>query len=497
LSHHIEQLLDLGGRLQKVTPSFLLGDYSDNGWWYYFPVAFIFKTPLPTLIFLFWAFAIFALCLLRRSKQRKCMTFLDAIFLLVPPLGYFTFALTSDINLGYRHLLPILPFLYVFVAVMVKRQSRVIIGFLASLLLIVALQTYPHYLSYFNLLAGGKEGGWRYLVDSNIDWGQDLEGLSAWMEENQVEQIWLSYFGEAHPEYYGINYVGLDSFPPRLMNPNTKPFYPYDPAPGTYAISATNLQGVHFADHEEFAIFRESEPTDKVGYSIFIYDLESSGLQVDLALGSMQLEEIAPNDYAFLETNDVIPHWFDAGQSLVIPGGDSRWLILGNDSPMDNVLNDLFTSLDLVSETPEYRFYRIPSTAESPGSSRTAFYKDAGLITLTDSIWRKKSLAAGETLNLQTRWNKQDDPQPIEIFIHLTDMEGNIIAQWDGLGAFWEGWREGDLLVQVHEIPVPQNTSEGSYQLWTGLYDPETGIRWQLESGDDRLLLGELQISEP
>jgi hypothetical protein len=79
----------------------------------------------------------------------------------------------------------------------------------------------------------------------------------------------------------------------------------------------------------------------------------------------------------------------------------------------------------------------------------------------------------------------------------MTDVEEKIVAQWDGLGAAWEGWREGDLLVQAHEIPVPQNISEGSYQLWTGLYDPETGTRWQLESGDDRLLLGELQIREP
>lgn len=497
LSHHVEQLLDLGGRIQKATPSFLLGDYSDDGWWYYFPVALIFKTPLPILIFIFWAFALFARCLLRRSKRAKCLTFLDAVFILIPPLGYFAIAVTSDINLGYRHLLPILPFLYVFIAVMVKRQSRIVIGFLASLILIVAILAYPHYLPYFNLLAGGQDGGWRYLVDSNMDWGQDLEGLSTWMDENQVERIWLSYFGEARPEYYGINYDGLDSFPPRLMNPKTKPFYPYDPAPGTYAISATNLQGVHFADHEEFAIFREREPTDKVGFSIFIYDIEPNGPTIDLALGSMQLEEIVPSDYAFLGTNDVVPHWFDAGQSLLIPGGDSTWLIMGNESPMNNVLNDLFTSLDLISETPEYRFYRIPSAAESPGSSGTDFYKDAGRITLTESIWRKDSLAAGETLNLQTKWSKLASPQPIKIFIHMTDMKGNIIAQWDGLGASWEGWREGDLLVQAHELSVPQNISEDSYQLWTGLYDPETGIRWQLESGDDRLLLGEVQIREP
>ncbi len=55
LAHHLEQLLDIGGRLQMSTPSFLLGRYSDQGWWNYFPVAFLLKTPLPTLILLVWA----------------------------------------------------------------------------------------------------------------------------------------------------------------------------------------------------------------------------------------------------------------------------------------------------------------------------------------------------------------------------------------------------------------------------------------------------------
>jgi hypothetical protein len=57
-------------------------------------------------------------------------------------------------------------------------------------------------------LAGGPNGGWRYLVDSNLDWGQDLGGLKQWMDENEVDHIWLSYFGEGRPDYYGITTPG-------------------------------------------------------------------------------------------------------------------------------------------------------------------------------------------------------------------------------------------------------------------------------------------------
>ena len=99
--------------MQKSTPSFLWGQYSDSGWWYYFPVAFVLKTPLPTLILLAWAVVRLIMCAVHRLGSRSCPTMLDAAALLVPAAGYFAFALVTDINLGYRHLLPVLPFLAV------------------------------------------------------------------------------------------------------------------------------------------------------------------------------------------------------------------------------------------------------------------------------------------------------------------------------------------------------------------------------------------------
>ena len=114
LSHHLEQLLDIGGRLQKSTPAFLAGAYSNNGWWYYFPIAFLLKTPQPTLITLLVAsFSLLWLAAKRHLNGR----WLTLLALLVPAVGYFAFALTTDINLGYRHILPVLPFLIVFIAV--------------------------------------------------------------------------------------------------------------------------------------------------------------------------------------------------------------------------------------------------------------------------------------------------------------------------------------------------------------------------------------------
>lgn len=509
LAQHLEQLLDIGGRLQVSTPSFLLGQYSDQGWWYYFPVAFLLKTPLPTLILLVWAGVMW----LRKnltgfrnlSGLQRWTRVVDAAALLIPPLGYFTIALTSSINLGYRHLLPILPFLYVFIATTLTpfaiRHSPLVTRRLAFFLLplwltLATLFIYPHFLSFFNVLAGGPDNGWKYLVDSNIDWGQDLPGLKEWMDENGVEQIWLSYFGEARPHYYGISYTGLDSFPPRLMNPQARPFYPADPAPGFYAVSASNLQGVLFQDHDRLAWFREREPIAKVGYSIFIYEVPAYGSPVTLALSGIQLDEIAPADYALLGTNQVTPVWFDASQSFV---SAPDWVVLGKNVSLEPDLQPLWNAAALtpIASSENYTLYQLaePDEAALPypfAPVEVTFAQAEGTIHLAE--WTNLTAPAGEVV-LLTVWEQETRPQPVKMFIHLTSPDGTIITQWDGLGVMWEGWREGATLYQLHRLTVPPDVSAGIYQLWAGLYHPDTLQRWMTSSGDP-VLLGEVRFGE-
>ena len=487
LADHLEQLLDIGGRLQVTTPSFLLGQYSDSGWWYYFPVAFLLKTPLPTLILLLWGTAVFSLCVARRGKE--CPSLLDSAALLVPALGYFAIALTTDINLGYRHILPTVPFLIIFAVTAVSRGTRppaiprlVPATLLAGWLVLANLLIYPDYLAYFNLLAGGPDRGWRSLVDSNLDWGQDLDDLSPWMAANGVDQVWLSYFGEARPDYYGVNYRGLDSFPPRLMNPQARPFYPADPAPGIYAISATNLQGVHFADHDQFAWFREREPLDKLGYSIFLFDVPARGEPVDLVLAGMQMDELPPAIFERLGGNDLRPRWVDPAQSLIIPGGGAGFLA----RPSQMALNPYLAqaSEGLLSEISvddgiSLGGYNSRSFQESESAR---FSSGDGRIALLHAAVVEKN---GSEMVLQTTWRQQGSPQQLQIFIHAVDEDGRIVAQWDGLGAAWEGWRAGDTLLHVHELTLPENETDGALTIVTGLYNPQTGERWLTESGAD------------
>ncbi len=118
------------------------------------------------------------------------------------------------------------------------------------------MSLFPHYEAYFNELVGGPANGQRILVDSNLDWGQDLPALKQLLDDRGLDQVYLSYFGTAPPEQYGINYRPLPSFPRFVKGSEVKAFNPYTPPPGWYAISATSLRlGLYLQNRELYAYF--------------------------------------------------------------------------------------------------------------------------------------------------------------------------------------------------------------------------------------------------
>jgi len=119
-------------------------------------------------------------------------------------------------------------------------------------------------------LRGPKNGG-SILVDSNIDWGQDLFRLQDWMAENGVDRLKLSWFGTADPAYYGLSYDPLPGLPRNFDLWWAVPFNTAHPEPGIYAISVSNLWEIPLEDKVVFPWFRAREPDDRVGYSILIY----------------------------------------------------------------------------------------------------------------------------------------------------------------------------------------------------------------------------------
>ena len=255
--------------------AFLSGDYSLQGWWYYFIVTFFVKTPIPLIVMI----------LLGGLFIRRYGAGLAAEAMLLLPVGfYWLVALTSNLNIGHRHLLPVYPFLIVFASKVARafdeaRQQRALVVACAILIAWNIAETafiYPHFLGYFNEIAGGPSGGYHWLVDSNLDWGQDLKGLAKYRREHPDEPFYLSYFGTGKPEFYGIQGQFLPGFNLEMTRERLVPFSRVTSG-ATVAVSATNLQCVYLRNQQVPGIeqfmqrLKSMQPVANIGYSIFIY----------------------------------------------------------------------------------------------------------------------------------------------------------------------------------------------------------------------------------
>ena len=241
---------------EKGHGSFLLGKTSGLGWWYYFPVLLFLKTPIPTLV-LFLLGIIFAL----KDKTQ----FKRNLFFLSAGLLFLLFAMTSKANLGLRHVMPVLPILFVMSGILgnVKIKYIKYISVAAILWLVaIYLFSYPFYLSYYNEFAGGTKNGYKIALDSNLDWGQDLLRVRNYITERGINDAFIDYAwdGELALDYYNIPRSATTVLGDRFR--------------GYAVISATSLQ----LDIYEW--LRDNyKPVDRVIPSVLVYFVDGEGAQ--------------------------------------------------------------------------------------------------------------------------------------------------------------------------------------------------------------------------
>ena len=251
----------------------LLGMQSQMGWWYYFPVAFALKTTIP---FLLTSIAAMAWGIYNAVRRRSLVHWA----LLVPIGVYCAISLTSHINIGVRHFLPIYPFLMILGGGLLQALARdrkklevaivvVVLGWCS----VEAARTFPHYTAYVNEFARG--GGWRYLSDSNVEWGDDAQDLAVYLKDRGVSTArcallggWMTmgYLGIQCPDLYGpdgpIPPSGYAAIGASFLNGSTVP----TGAPGT-------LRGTEEKRVNYFAAYRDRKPEAILGGSIYLYKL--------------------------------------------------------------------------------------------------------------------------------------------------------------------------------------------------------------------------------
>ena len=503
--------------------TFLMGQYSEHGWWYYFPVAFAIKTPLPTLILLLAAIVLNFKSQISSFKRGIRLGWSwDMVALIAFPLIYFASAMIQPFNIGYRHLLPILPFIFVYISIQISnlnppkeqgagsRISNYPVTLSVCLLIawniVSAARIFPHYLAYFNELAGGPENGFKWLVDSNLDWGQGWKELAAYMEAHGITRVKFAQFSSNDPATYGIDY---EPIAPMTGAPPVLPSR-FNPAPGVYVLSASSLQGVPLADVNAYDYFRHREPTARIGYALFVYDVRPVEPKPGwVTLCAAPAPPLEPSDLvAGLGRDDLRLVYFDCAQTWVLPGNSARgWIALPYALAHDtsafsarwlNRANLIYEQRQSFELPPHSIFLTSgePLSLHGTAPLSARFGQTAELLAyrLDRSI-----VQPGQAAELLTFWHVTGRPPAmLSVMAHLISADGRAIAVGDGLGFTADQWQVGDVFVQRHLFQIPANVTTGTLWAQTGLYTLDNVQRLPVTvngtAAGDSLRLASLQV---
>lgn len=407
---HIRIYQSLQEHYQLGHPTFLLGQVSSHGWWWYFPVAFMLKTPLPVLLLALYAL-IHTACYLRHRPYGLRITH---------------YALLLWLALG-------------------------------------TLTVAPDYLAFFNEFAGGPAGGYRYLVDSNLDWGQNLWQLRDWMQAHDETHIYYAHYSPARPAVYGIE---ADFLPP---DPRAVDFTPWQPAPGLYAIGATVLQGPYAPDVNTYAWFRAQKPLAQLGHALFLYRVEAAtppawavlcaetGLspeQVRVNLGQPALRVLQPDCDA--------AQVYAAGPGILIAAAAAD-----------------------IEALPAFHL-RAPNGAETARIFRTdaapapARPYPVAIEGPLDFLGYAVIPMRDDAITLRTYWRVKERPtRPLSLMAHLIAPDGTTLDVGDGMGFPVDQWQPNDIIVQYHHL----RGAGRSFRI--GAYWLDTMERWTVGGDGD------------
>jgi hypothetical protein len=285
------------GDFEKGLPSYLFGEWRDKGWWYFYLVCAGLKVPLGTWLLAFLATGATVvsivrgrlksasphasmlsedLCDIQNGAGPSAGRFRNELFLLAPAIFLFVFVSSqTGFSRHFRYVLPACPFILIWVSKVGTFLARetpkkaVIVAVALTWTVGSSLSVFPHSMSYFNELAGGPMNGHKYLLDSNLDWGQDLFYLRDWcLEHPDARPLHVLFRTSASEQLFGIEHQSLDERPwGTLPGDGNTERGSASLKPGWYAVSVERIYG----PDGQYFFFSRLRPVAMAGYSIRIY----------------------------------------------------------------------------------------------------------------------------------------------------------------------------------------------------------------------------------
>ncbi len=249
--------------------SYFMGEFEKHGFWSYYLVAFLIKSPVP-LLFL----AALATLSSTRITRKEIPLVATAVLLFI------AFSMARQRNIGLRYVLFLEPMLAIWIGRLsvarpdLTKVRRKVLQWStaagASCLAITALLIWPNYIAYFNFIVGGPEKGHEYLLDSNLDWGQDLMVLKDYMRQEGIHDIDLAYCGRVDPVVYGIPHHMLGNMPrQRYVGISTNLLWGF-----TYFVNGTGFWPGYKHPYRAFLMSYQSlKPKVILGGTISIFDM--------------------------------------------------------------------------------------------------------------------------------------------------------------------------------------------------------------------------------
>jgi hypothetical protein len=309
---------------QEGRPTFLLGKLYPVGRWFYFPMAFLIKSTVGFVVLLL---------LLIFARPLRCLGLhREALFLAIPAAMYLAVSLTSRLNIGLRHILPVYPFLVVLAGagawslMRISHRWAYVVTALMVFHVASSLRAFPDYLPYSNEIWGGPSNTYKVLTDANLGWGWGLKAIQRYASKRHLTDCWLAYSGPVNPGYYHIPCRTLPTFVSRFVT--SEPSVVPAAIDGAILMSAVEYSGWWWGPGKlnPYEPFTKIRPVAVLRGEILVYDGHfavpavsalSHAFMAERLAGSGKAEQALTEVQAALQLNpDSVEAHITSGQVL-------------------------------------------------------------------------------------------------------------------------------------------------------------------------------------